>query len=352
VNHVRNDSKTPHKLGGARFEPVHDGSYDKIVQPQVELRVPAYFLRNWVPILGPGPAMTYLQLRQMCWYDLKNPQNSRDYCWPKQKKLAQLTGYGDRSLRRYLKTLEEHDLIRRKPTYHYDRDKGKKVRSVDIYQVPYRVPLVRDHQGEAAALDADDIAGEMEQHPRQDGSPPTGQLGRQVPEMPSRPSGHSGHQVRDYQGYPPPTGHGGLGTARPDWPREDIPEDLLTNVNVGQDSSTRGDPMKTSLSNQDEYERRAYALACQLYRAAGQRDDPPVDHRNKGFCVRVVSCLDDGAIYQATSSTRDAFESGRVAPRTLDHVFQYFTGTVRNVAREAGVDLGLRPRAERAVGAK
>jgi len=280
-----------------RIEPFYRDYYNELVKPNQELRVPSYFMKNWAPRLSTGATVLYLYLRLMCFYDLKNPQNSRDYCWPKQKTLADLIGCGERSVRRYLAELEDHDLIRRKPTYVYDKEKGKKVRSVDVYQVPFELPLVTADLKKAAVHEAEEILRAQQEHPENRPIPSNGQNGRQVT-------------------YPLPTGQNGLGTARPNWPTEVVLEDIQPNVRTLVD--------KNSL-NED---------AAHLVDLLGQKLGRAGNNRK--FYELVARTVPESLIMQALAAVNDKFQESFYGTKEGIRVSKsaYFTGVLKNLTKK------------------
>lgn len=167
-----------------QIEPFYRDYYNELVQPNVELRVPAYFFRKWAKRLNPGAVLIYLQLRQMCFYDLKNPQNTRDYCWPSHGRLADWLGVGRRSIIRYLKVLEDHELIFRirpdRNEWKYDKELGKKTRPVDKYRVPYELPLAAEDLGKMAVRRAEELLAEEDETPSKYSGSPLRQIGTKV----------------------------------------------------------------------------------------------------------------------------------------------------------------------------
>lgn len=322
------------------LEPVYDDSYSQIVDPVVELRVPAYFLKNWIPRLPQGASLTYLQLRQMCWYDLKNPRNTRDYCWPKQATLARLIHSSRRSVAKYLRELEDQRLIERYQNYQYDHDKGKRVRVVDTYRVPFYVQLTPEDVERQAAMDAEQLGEEVAvRAPASDERPMRTDFPK-VREADRAPMGSGFPWVVDKPSYPPPKGKTFVGPAAKQFPTEDVPEDGSKNVNVDQVQEERK-PEGMSEKRLEDRDRRAHGLLQALYRASGRREDPPNDHRNLPYLKRVAGCLPEDLLHKAEVATLDAARDGRVSG---ERTFQYFHGVVRNLARQARIDVGMKSR--------
>jgi len=67
--------------------------------------VPNYFLREWVKVLGVGPALLYLQLLSYC-------HKEKDIAWPTIDSLCQQMGIAKTTLLRYQNTLIKFGLIR------------------------------------------------------------------------------------------------------------------------------------------------------------------------------------------------------------------------------------------------
>ena len=67
--------------------------------------VPNYFLREWVKVLGIGPALLYLQLLSYC-------HKEKDIAWPTIDSLCQEMGIAKTTLLRYQNTLSKFGLIK------------------------------------------------------------------------------------------------------------------------------------------------------------------------------------------------------------------------------------------------
>ena len=68
--------------------------------------VPNYFLREWVKVLGVGPALLYLQLLSYC-------HKEKDIAWPTLTTLSNKLGISKNSLLSYRKILLKHGLIKK-----------------------------------------------------------------------------------------------------------------------------------------------------------------------------------------------------------------------------------------------
>ncbi len=328
--------------GGTPFQPVFDDRYDEVTKPNLELRVPAYFLKQWSPRLSPSAALLYLQLRLMCWYDEKNPKNTRDYCWPKQATLAQLIGSSRRSVQRHLKELEQLGLIRRKETRYYDTDKGKKLRGVDIYQVPYRVPVTPEDAAHGAPADVEQILKSASASPRR-------QNGALVP-------------------YPQPRRQIGVGTAAPKLRTEVVPE-VQENVwkgdNTRREQGLRAHPALRAMTSEQRAARKKLAnsigdqlsaMTSKLARRRGTPSEPtgPASianllasgstdarqHKDYGFHWIVAHFLPQAAIASALTATEDAVEDEIQGNRALlTSPGRYFTGVIKRICAAEGIEL-------------
>lgn len=320
---------------GPKFHPAFD-RYEEIVRPNVELRVPAYFMKNWAPILSPGAVVLYLQLRFMCFYDTKNPENSRDYCWPSQKTLATLTGQGARSIFRYLKELELHGLIWREAKYEYNEGRGKKVRSVDWYHVPHKLPLLPEDMARLAIQETEDQVRRSAEHPENVTTSPTRQIGNQVKSYPHshRPTRQFGDGVKHRQF--------GDGNYIPEIVHNVINVDSKTSKSEAGQTSLMLHPQVQSLTGQqrEECERRAFEIGEQLKRMAGDRSEE--DHPSAGFHKRVAFLMPHRFIDEALTSTRDALEDQHSGRKNLNRgPAAYFAGIIRRIALREGIDLGI-----------
>jgi hypothetical protein len=93
--------------------------------------VPNYFLREWVKILGVGPALLYLELLTYC-------HQEKDLAWPTLGRLSNLLGIAKTTLLRYLNTLIKSGLIK-----NISRDKSTTGHhKKNIYQI---LPLKREN---------------------------------------------------------------------------------------------------------------------------------------------------------------------------------------------------------------
>jgi len=93
--------------------------------------VPNYFLREWVKVLGIGPALLYLELLTYC-------HQEKDLAWPTLGRLSNLLGIAKTTLLRYLNTLIKSGLIK-----NISRDKSTTGHhKKNIYQI---LPLKREN---------------------------------------------------------------------------------------------------------------------------------------------------------------------------------------------------------------
>lgn len=328
------------------FKATHEGSHDKIVRPEVEFRVPAYFLKQWAPVLPAGAAMLYLQLRQMCWYDIKNPQNSRDYCWPKQQTLANLLGCSRRSIVSYLQELEKHRLISREDQgpnkYRYVKELGKKVRSIDIYNVPYRLPLVPKHLADAAVIEFEEAYQRAQEHPENKPVAPMSKNYTQV-DIPTDNdlSAKSAHRSGD-QSYPPPMRKNFRSDGKNLRSRSYIKNlDNVNNVNSTVKKTTgsafRADPRVQALTDDDVA--RKETLTLTIGRTLDKIADNQIDrdHPYAGFHRRVAYFMPELEVNAALAAAQDKKDDRGIK----NSASSYFTGYIKNRAGELGIDLKI-----------
>jgi hypothetical protein len=68
--------------------------------------VPAYFLNNWVEVLGTGPSMLYIQLLNYCY-------KGKDLAWPTLATLSKKMQFTPKTITKYHQTLAKYGLIKK-----------------------------------------------------------------------------------------------------------------------------------------------------------------------------------------------------------------------------------------------
>lgn len=98
-----------------------------------------YFLNKWVPILGVGPSMLYIQILKRCFKDKEGGQ--KDIAFPKISTLCKELGIKSRTtLHKWLDLLEEYEFIQRFNRYNKE-DNGKMLQTSNIYKVRLSIHL-------------------------------------------------------------------------------------------------------------------------------------------------------------------------------------------------------------------
>jgi hypothetical protein len=100
-----------------------------------------YFIKFWGPILGAGPAWTFVVLMSHC-YGYDEYGNRRDFTFPKLTTIAELIGAKDvGTVKKYLDVLEEHYFI-----YRFWRKKPDKENDSITYKLRTSIPYLPEDQ--------------------------------------------------------------------------------------------------------------------------------------------------------------------------------------------------------------
>lgn len=309
------------------LEPAYRDGYNELIRAERIAIVPQYFWEKWVPQLGPVASMLYMRLRQYCYWNPATGE-SRIECWPKQSTLAREVGVKDRkTIRTALVLLESHGFIERKTTYHLDAA-GRPHQGSDHYLVYFEVPLV--------AQDAAELLIRQTTPKAEDG----GAL------YEGRKSPHRSWAVEKspYEGKISPH------IAGEKIPSRTSTRTNTTNVtNVGKSSygktTLRERPEVRGLTPEERARRESLALEIGESLKTWDRGYDGKAHGSEGFHRRVVLLMPEHLVRQALAATRDAVERRRSGEGGCAHgPAAYFAGVVKNVAAEAGIDLGLQPR--------
>lgn len=307
------------------LEPAYRDAYNEIVQADRITVVPEYFWRAWVPVLGPVASMLYMRLRQYCYWNPSTGE-SRVECWPKQSTLAREIGVKDRkTVRAALVLLESHGFIERMSSYRLDAE-GRPHQSSDHFLVYFEVPLVAS---DAAEL----LIRQTTPKPESGGSVYEG-----------KKSPHRSWTV-DKSRYE--------GKKSPHVAEEKIPTRSITrnyNSNVDNvllhkaredldESSDEPSRPSAKLRLSEEQERLAAEIGDVLLAMEGDRRSE--DHKSAGFHRLIAAKMPETLIRRALMATRDALDARalRGGPSA------YFAGTVKQVAADEGIELGLKTQA-------
>src|SRR5262249_20166068 len=121
----------------------------------------------------------------------------------------------------------------------------------------------------------------------------------------------------------------------------------VTNVSSSnvRDRSFRNDPRVSSLGQDEKQEREAlaYEIGETLRRMEGDRRPGP--HASLGLHRRLAYLMPVSLVRRALMATRDAVDDARAGRGTLTGgPSAYFAGTAFRLAKEAGIDLGVKRR--------
>jgi len=290
-------------LDQIKLEPWYKDIEDEITKPDQVAVQSKYFWTRWVPLLGPGPTVLLVRLRQYCYYNRETGEK-RDWCYPSQETLAREIGLRDReTLRTYLIVLEGHGFLRREAQYRYDAAKHKKVRTTDKYYVRMWDPIAPEDEGAAVVKAVERMLRDTDLTGR---NPVENRVIRPMTEKP--PQVIRAGDNRPPKAEKPSYGAGGK-TAR----KSDL-EDVLKTFNVA--SQTRETVLRTSHLSEDILEQLGDAHSLPFYR-------------------KVARTLPDQAIYALLSEVKDA----RLTDRLTSTPGAYFTFLAKLKARELGLEL-------------
>jgi len=280
------------------LEPWYKDGNDDIVEPdQVTLQT-QYFWKNWVRILGVGPAGLLIRLRMYC-YDNRKTGERRDWCFPGQRTLADELGVHRETIMTWLRRLEVFDFIRRKPRTRWSAEHGRPVRTTNAYRIKMWDPVTPEQEGAAFVRDAqrmlDQSPNPFENQPDPDKS--------EKPTYGPNPVENRPHESKN------PTHDAVEKTGN----RKKYLEGVLKNVNVATHTKER------LIQTRD--------LAQQMLEQLG-------DRHSMGFYRKVAQVVPDTLIYRALSETKEARHEGN-----LSNAGAYFTSRIKQLAAERGISL-------------
>ncbi len=233
-----------------------------------------YFWRYWAPELGPTLTALVITLRSYCYYN-RITKEKRDWCYPKQEKLASDVGVSVDTIQRQLNRPIAHHFVRREPRYRYDPGQQKKVRTADMYHVAMDDPIHTDHASRLALLAAERLIQETSQP--------------QHPEKPHKtsisPKPQSAAQGSGDNSSPKPQIAAYRATANRD-SRTSTSKKYLTNVNVLQ---------KTDQQKEKNVNHLAEYLAEELDNT-----------KSLGLWRRFARLVPESTLHRALSETKDA----------------------------------------------
>lgn len=318
--------------------PEYENKRDELLQPERIVAQFQYFWDHWVPMLGPGPSMVYMKLRQFTYYNRQTGELREEVskAFPKQQDIARSLGMERKTLMRHLETLEDHGLLVRKGRTRFSNEHGKQVRTTDVYSLKIVDILTPEHQVEV-------LIGKILKPSKRRSNQQENQA---LPEM---------SQKRTFQD-PPVDNLAEMSQKRTflSCPKNgqllSVPLSLPTNVErSGKTSKSETGPTSLMLHPQvqsltgqqrETCERTAFEIGEQLKRMAGDRSE--ADHKSAGFHRRVAFLLPERLVQEALMSTRDALEDSHSGRKRLTQgPAAYFAGAVRRIAEREGIDLGI-----------
>ncbi|MBM3450942.1 MAG: hypothetical protein FJX78_08200 [Armatimonadetes bacterium] len=125
--------------------PYYTDARNDIIRPQRHQATTDYFLRSWLPRLGPTLTLLIITLRRHCFYNELTKQQE-DWCFPHQRDLAAELGVSRRTVQRELSRPEAQLFVRREPQYRYDRERNRMIRTVDRYRITMDDPLTPEDE--------------------------------------------------------------------------------------------------------------------------------------------------------------------------------------------------------------
>lgn len=306
------------------LEPAFRDAYNEITQADRFSPVPWYFWAKWAPRLNPLLSMVYLKLRQFVFFN-RHTGEKREVVWPRQETLAEQIGSNRKSVMRALRELERLGFISSQRTRWNEPTTGYLVNGTKKYRVFFELPLVAE---DAVEL----LLREMKSEERGEDHRESllGTFGFEPVENSHRESP--------------------LGTslAVPKRDSRTITRTITSNVtNVDKSSYGKGILRERSevqaLTPEERASREALALEIGESLKTWDRGYDGKAHGSEGFHRRVALLMPERLVRQALAATRDAVERKRAGQGGCHHgAAAYFAGVVKNVAAEAGIDLGLR----------
>ena len=312
------------RRGRIYLNPVFRDPYNKISQAHRQFPIPAYLWEKWVPELGLLPVAVYVELRRMCFVNDAAGER-RTIVWPKQETLARRLGVKKRhTIAAALRVLEEHGFIERRRTTYNDKGTGRLRRGVTEYDVMWEFPLVPADAVELLIVQTTPVESDLDRRAEKGpyGAEPVDNSHRRAEKRPS--------------------------TTAEKRPCELLPRTITTNVtNVGetsyQKSTLRQRPEVKALSPEELASREGLALEVGESLKTWERGWDGKAHGSEGFHRRVAFLMPEHLVRQALAATRDAVDlrrEGRGGCR--EGASAFFAGVVKNLAREAGIDLDLK----------
>ncbi len=113
---------------------------NEIVQPERYVTSTKYFWEKWVPDIGTNLTVMIMQLRRRAYYNKKTGEK-RDCSTLSLETLSKDTGLSKATIKREFNKKISEIFIRRLKNYKYNENLGKKIRTVNTYQVALDDPI-------------------------------------------------------------------------------------------------------------------------------------------------------------------------------------------------------------------
>ena len=329
--------------------PDYEHKRDEILQPERIVAQFQYFWDHWVPLLGPGPSLVYMKLRQYTYYNRQTGELREELsnAFPKQEEIARSLGMERKALMRHLKTLEQHGLLLRKGRTRFSRTHGQQVRTTDVYRLKIVDILIPQHQVDVLL---DDVLGSKD---------PSANRWRNQPVAEKSQNG-TFHGVDPIRPVEKPSEMSQIGTflSSPETGQlSSVPVSRPINVdqrlqNASRDQRPRRpglsqDPRVQELTPRERERKDSLAAEIGDVLKTMARDHSTAEHKSAGFHRLVAYLLPEEVVREALRITRDAVDDDHAGTKGLGNPSAYFGGIVRNKAKELGVDLRITSERER-----
>jgi len=334
------DSLSPKERRERLFlSPAYRSAYNRALDNEDRMTLPRYFWRKWLPVLGAEAAALYVVLR-----DISRVEAARSdsWCWPEQSELGLRIGVSKNTLRKSLTVLERHGFIQSERRRERLPGAWQMVQGTNRYEVYLDIPLTEADAVELLLAEVNEYASASDFR--------SGTLSMEPVDKPlssnSEPRGsefkvctQSGEEV------------GGLSSSEFKICAPNVSnENNSTNVSESAPRKTplREHPAVRHLGAAEKRERARLAgeIGEALQRMSGIRDGGA--HTSLGFHRRVAFLMPVHLVHEALRATRDGVDDRRAGRGGVrEDPSKYFGGIVKQLARDHGIDLGLKTSAVR-----
>jgi hypothetical protein len=303
---------------------------DRLLDSEDRVTLPRYALMKWLPILGTEAFGLWLVMRDMAQVEAKQ---SDSWCWPEQARLGRMLGISENTLRKRLAILERHGFIRKSRRRDQIAGRWMHVQVANDYEVFADLPLVEEDSIQALMADLLEDASRSDRDFRSGAERSHCALGANSAVRGSELKNCGQRDERSRA----------VGSS-------ELKNCALNVTNVSssnvRDRSFRNDPRVRSLRQDEKQVREALAheIGETLRRMEGDRRPGP--HGSLGLHRRLAYLMPVSLVKRALMATRDSVDDARAGRGTLTGgPSAYFAGTAFTLAKEAGIDLGVKRRA-------